>query len=221
MTNPDIFQQVLSQISRIRTICSQKDWNLKQDLIIDRAATIEEVNKIENQLGFKLPPDYKELFLTFAKRLDFSYQFDKRHPDEFNGIFSGEISWDLDALPEMHEQYLLWVEASLMPEYNDPEAIEITRQNWMQKVPLLSVPNGDLILIGDAPSEVMYFSHEGDKMHGKILGSSLFEFLEFHSRVGFIGSEDWQFEPFFNYQENKMETIGPKVDRFIKWHFED
>jgi hypothetical protein len=35
--------------------------------------------------------------------------------------------------------------------------------------------------------------------------------------VGFIGSEDWQFEPFFDFEQNKMVTTGPKVKRFINW----
>jgi len=117
----------------------------------------------------------------------------------------------------MYEDYLSWVEASLNPKMNDPEAIEITQKNWKGRIPFMEVPDGDLILIGSNPSEIVFLSHEGEKMHGKILANNLFEFFEFHAKTGFIGSEGWQFEPFYNFETNEMETSGPKVDRFVKW----
>ncbi len=52
-------------------------------------------------------------------------------------------------------------------------------------------------------------------MHGKMLGKNLWQFLDFYSRIGFAGSEDWQLEPFFDYDLNIMVTEGEKVDRFI------
>jgi len=53
-------------------------------------------------------------------------------------------------------------------------------------------------------------------MHEKKLGNNLWSFLDFHSRVGFVGSEDWQFEPFFNFEKDKMITSGEKIERFIQ-----
>lgn len=80
----------------------------------------------------------------------------------------------------------------------------------------MDVPNGDIIAVGNNPSEVIYFSHEGDTMHGKILGNNLWNFLEFYSRVGFAGSEDWQLEPFFDFEKNIMMTNSDKVDPYAK-----
>ena len=107
------------------------------------------------------------------------------------------------------------MKASLDPKFNDTESIQITEKLWQNKLPLIDVPNGDIIVVGDSPSEVIYFSHEGDTMHGKILGQNLWQFLDFYSRIGFAGSEDWQLEPFFDYDKNIMVTEGEKVDRFI------
>lgn len=78
----------------------------------------------------------------------------------------------------------------------------------------MDVPNGDIIVIGNNPSEIIYFSHEGDTMHGKILGDNLWDFLDFYSRIGFAGSEDWQLEPFFDFDKNIMVTQGDKVERY-------
>ena len=217
MTNIEVFQQVLDQINWIKNVISKRGWELKKDIAFERPATLLELTEVENQLGFSLPGEYRELFLSCAKSLEFRYQFKEEPPEEFSGIFSGEIYWDLDRLPQMFEDYLGWVEGSLMEDSNDPRAIRITKKNWQKKVPFMEVGNGDIVIVGYSPSEVMYFSHEGDDMHGKILGKSLFEFLEFHSRVGFIGSEDWQFEPFYNFKIDRMETTGAKVDRFIQW----
>lgn len=102
------------------------------------------------------------------------------------------------------------------PDSNDEESIAITEQIWHDKLAIINVPNGDVIAIGNNPSEVVYFSHEGDDMHGKILGESLWSFLDFYSRIGFAGSEDWQLEPFFDFERNKMVMHGDKVDRYAE-----
>ncbi len=217
MTQEELFNHLLIQFTWIKSIIKRKNWNLLQNLIIDKPATIIEVRNIEDQLGFSLPEEYKILFTKFSKRVEFRYQFDEEPPKEYQGIFSGEIYWNLDKLVDIHRYFLEWVDASLDPSSNDAEAIEITKRLWKKKIPLMQVPNGDIIVIGLDTSEVIYFSHEGDAMHGKTLGQTLFDFLEFHSRVGFIGSEDWQFKPFFNYEQNKMVTKGGKIENFIKW----
>src|SRR5690606_5616497 len=115
---------------------------------------------------------------------------------------------------EQYTNFQEWIKASIDPEYNDREAIEITEKLWQDKLPLMDVPNGDIIAIGNNPSEIIYFSHEGDTMHGKILGNNLWNFLDFYSRIGFAGSEDWQLEPFYDFDKNIMVTQGDKVDRY-------
>ncbi|MGV3586018.1 MAG: SMI1/KNR4 family protein [Adhaeribacter sp.] len=213
-----VFQQVLNKIEWIKGIAERKGWDIIQDLIYKEPASIDEVNIIEKEIGIQLPKDYKQLFTECSRNFEFRYQFDEETPEEFKGIFSGEIYWNLDRFKEQYnDNYVYWAKDWLDTSNPDKEALEQEAKILNNKVPLMEVPNGDLIVIGYNPSEVIYFSHEGDDMHGKVLGESLWSFLEFHSRVGFIGSEDWQFEPFFDYEQNKMITIGPKVERFINW----
>ncbi len=214
MTHLETYEQVLDKINWISKIAIRKNWEISRPLQVDSPATMEDILFVENQIGQAIPSDLKKLF-TFAKHLSFSYQFDETLSQEFRQNFSGEIYWNLDTLAEQYANFKEWVKASLDPTFNDSDSIEITEKLWQNKIPLIDVPNGDIIVVGDSPSEVLYFSHEGDTMHGKMLGDNLWQFLDFYSRIGFAGSEDWQLEPFFDYDNNIMVTEGEKVDRFI------
>jgi len=214
MTHQETYKQVLDKINWISKIAIRKNWKITGPLYIERPATMEDIQAVEKQIGQTIPIDLKELF-TFAKHLSFSYQFDETLSQEFRQNFSGEIYWSLNTLSEQYDNFKEWVKTSLDPEFNDADAIEITEKLWQNKLPLIDVPNGDIIVVGNSPSEVLYFSHEGDTMHGKVLGKNLWQFLDFYSRIGFAGSEDWQLEPFFDHDKNIMVTEGEKVDRFI------
>ena len=117
----------------------------------------------------------------------------------------------------MLNNYKGWIEASLDPAYNDEDVIEITERIIRNKIPLVEIYTGDLIVVGNNPSEVIFLSHEGDKLHGKILGDNLWDFLEFHTKVGFVGFEDWHFEPFYDFQNDKLKSDGKEVEEFNDW----
>lgn len=215
MTEEDVYKQVLNKIESLAGIAKRKKWTIKLKPFIDRPATITDINLVEEQIGKTMPDDLKKLFL-FSKHVEFRYQFDETLSEEFRQNFSGAIYWNLNSLAEQYNNFQEWVKASLDPDYNDPESVAITESLWRNKFPIMDVPNGDVIAVGSEPSEVIYFSHEGDRMHGKILGDNLWNFLDFYSRIGFAGSEDWQLEPFFDFNKNIMVTHGDKVDRYLQ-----
>ncbi|MFC1224981.1 SMI1/KNR4 family protein [Pedobacter sp. BG31] len=210
-----IYKQVISKIDWILDIAKRKNWKIKLKPFIDNPATVAEIDSVEKQIGKAIPDDLRKLFL-FSRHLEFSYQFDETLSEEFRQNFSGEIYWNLNSLAKQYANFQKWIKASLNPEYNDREAIEITEKLWHDKLPLMDVSNGDIIAIGNNPSEIVYFSHEGDIMHGKTLGDNLWNFLDFYSSIGFAGCEDWQLEPFFDYEKNIMVTEGCKVERYRK-----
>ncbi|MCE7995239.1 MAG: SMI1/KNR4 family protein [Roseivirga sp.] len=216
MTEKEVFDQLVRKVNDLKKIIKKRHWNLKKDLILEGPATDKEINQMEKLLGIDIPQDYKTLF-RFSKRAEFSYQFEEDLPEEFSDIFSGEIYWNLSTLPEQMENFKGWIEASTDPDYNDPEAIEITSRLSPNKIPLLEVYNGDVIVIGNEPSEVIYLSHDGDDCHGMKLGDNLWQFLEFHSRIGFAGSEGWQLTPFYNFESGRIETHGEVAGRFTDW----
>ena len=203
MKPEETYQQLMTRIQELIIICKRKKWSITQKPIVKRPASDRLINKIQNQIGQTIPEDLKTLF-RMSRQV------------EFRQNFSGEISWSLKELPNRIKEFKQWIDAFLDPEFNDVSEIEKCREEWENMIPLMWVPNGDVIAVNLDPSEVVYFSHEGDDMHGKVLGKSLWEFLDFYSRVGFAGSEDWQLEPFFDFNKNEMITQGEKVERFIK-----
>lgn len=214
MTPDKIYHQLIERIKELEIICKRKNWSLTQKTIIKRPASNRLIKRIENQIGKQIPNDLKELY-RMSRQVEFSYQYDEYLSEEFRENFSGHISWNLKKMPEQVEEFQEWISAFLDPEFNDHDYIEKCNKEWGNMLPLINVPNGDVIAVNLDPSEVVYFSHECDVMHGKVLGKNLWEFLEFHLRIGFAGSEDWQFEPFFDFEKNEMITSGAKVERFI------
>ena len=219
MTEEQTYKQVLNKIDWILEIAKRKNWNIITMPFVDEPATIEEINAVEKQIGKTIPLDFKKLFL-FSRHVDFGYSFDEtlseEFREEFKDNFAGEIYWNLNTLVEQYVRFQGWVGLYLDPQYNDPDEIELAEKTWFDKLPIIDVTNGDTILVGNNPSEVVYFSHEMDEMHGKILGENLWAFLDFYSRIGFAGSECWQLEPFFDYDNDVMITHGSKVDRYIE-----
>ena len=215
MKPEETYQQLMTRIQELIIICKRKKWSITQKPIVKRPASDRLINKIQNKIGQTIPEDLKTLF-RMSRQVEFGYQFDETLSEEFRQNFSGEISWSLKELPNRIKEFKQWIDAFLDPEFNDVSEIEKCREEWENMIPLMWVPNGDVIAVNLDPSEVVYFSHEGDDMHGKVLGKSLWEFLDFYSRVGFAGSEDWQLEPFFYFNKNEMITQGEKVERFIK-----
>jgi len=213
MTNQEVFIKVLDKIQQLVVIAHRKNWAITREPLIGNPARIEEIENVEKQIDRIIPGDLKELFLL-SRHVEFSYQFDETLSEEFRQNFGGEIYWNLDTLAQQYADFQLWIEALLDPKYNDLDTIETGKKLWQNKLPIVNVPNGDIIAIGSNPSEVIYFSHEGDSMHGKIIGNSLWSFLDFYSRIGFTGSEDWQLEPFFDFEMNKMITEGEKVEKY-------
>lgn len=213
MTEEQTYKQVLEKIKWLQDIAKRKQWTITLKPLIERPATTDEIDSVEKQIGKTLPEDLKRLFL-FSKHVEFSYQFGEMLSEEFRQNFSGEIYWNLDSLADQYSNFQEWIKASVDPEYNDSEAIVITEKLWQDKLAIMNVPNGDIIAIGNNPSEIIYFSHERDIMHGKVLGDNLWNFLDFYSRIGFAGSEDWQLEPFYDFDKNIMVTQGDKVERF-------
>lgn len=213
MTDEETYKQVINNIDWLLDIAKRKNWTITLKPFIDRPATVAEIDSVEKQIGKTIPDALRKLFL-FSRHLEFRYQFNETLSEEFRQNFSGDIYWNLNSLAEQYNNFKEWIKASIDSEYNDSEAIEITEKIWQDKLPLMDVPNGDIIAIGNNPSEIIYFSHEGDTMHGKILGDNLWNFLDFYSRIGFAGSEHWQLEPFYDFDKNSMITQGDKIDRY-------
>lgn len=213
-----LYQNIKIRLSEIEILAKKKNWDIIETLKIEEPASKNEILEIEKKIRKKLPCEYKEILMNFSKKVSLSYHLDIEAPEEFKEVFSGEIFWDINKIIDLTKLYTEWIEASIDPEYNDKQAIIITKKYGLNSTPFMSVPNGDLIIINDITNEVFYLDHEGGEMHGKRLGKSFFNFLDIWTQIGIIGSEGWQFEAIYDFENNKLLPIdNEKVQRWIDW----
>ena len=165
---------------------------------IKNPATESEVQVLEKELGYTLPSELREVFLNFTSGIEFYWDINKKRdenflPDEFSGIFCGELKFDLNLILDCEADRKGWIE-NVYPDYED----EYDRI-YHNKLAFQRVDNGDLIAIELEPEnygKVVYLSHDGSDNHGRYMGENFKEFLLNYTAIGCTGGEDWQWEDF-------------------------
>ena len=189
-----------------------------EPLAIEKPATEEEVKAVEAQLGYTLPPHFREVLLENTAHLEFGWDInditdeDKDFlPEKLVEIFCGELLFGLDLLLGYEESRKSWVE-DVYPDYNN----EYDRV-WHNKMAFHQVGNGDYIAIELEPEnygKVVYLSHDGASNLGTYLADNFKEFLMNYAAVGCTGGEDWQWEPFYT----KGKGIDPTSKNAKTWY---
>ena len=131
-------------------------------LTIEKPATEDEIKAVEAQLGYTLPPHFREVLLENTAHLEFYWSIytdededyededDEDYEDEENGVFlpdelaeisSGELLFGLDLLLGYEESRKGW-EEDVYPDYNN----EYDRV-WHNKMAFHQIGNGDYIAI--------------------------------------------------------------------------
>ncbi len=166
---------------------------------LDDVATIEEVQKIEEELQVKLPNELKEFFLNFTKDLYFFCPFNNQLQNKMTGelkqIAHASLIISLQHLYNSEMSRRAWIENC----YNNPD--NPYDKVYYNKLAFMSVGNGDLIAFDLQQKEepkVVYLSHDDHQIHGYTLGNSLNEFLDSYLNICLCGLEAWQFESFIN-----------------------
>ena len=205
-----------------------------EPLTIEKPATEDEIKAIEAQLGYALPPHFREVLLENTAHLEFYWNIctdededkdyeddeDEDYEEEENGVFlpdelteisSGELLFGLDLLLGYEESRKGW-EEDVYPDYNN----EYDRV-WHNKMAFHQVGNGDYIAIELEPEnygKVVYLSHDGSENHGLYIADNFKEFLMNYAAVGCTGGEDWQWEPFYT----KGKGIDPSSENALAWY---
>ena len=102
-----------------------------EPLTIEKPATEDEIKAVEAQLGYTLPPHFREVLLENTAHLEFYWSIytdeDEDYEDEENGVFlpdelaeisSGELLFGLDLLLGYEESRKGW-EEDVYPDYNN------------------------------------------------------------------------------------------------------
>jgi len=186
-------------------------------LMIEKPATEEEIKAVEEQLGYILPPHFREVLLENTAHLEFGWDIDDiideediSLPDKLAEIFRGKLLFGLDLLLDYEEDRQDW-EGEVYPN-SDKEYDRV----WHNKMSFFQVGNGDYIAIELEPEnygKVVYVSHDGSENHGLYIADNFKEFLINYAAVGCTGGDDYQWEPF--YTEGK--GIDPTSENAQAW----
>ena len=189
-----------------------------EPLTIEKPATEEEIKAVEAQLGYTLPPHFREVLLENTAHLDFYWDINDITdededflPDEICGIFAGKLRFGLDLLL-LYEEYRAGWQKDVFPNYQD----EYDRV-WHNKMCFQKVFNGDYIAIELEPEnygKVVYLSHDGSENHGLYIADNFKEFLMNYAAVGCTGGDDWQWESFYS----KSKGIDPTSKNAKTWY---
>jgi len=189
-----------------------------EPLTIEKPATEDEIKAIEAQLGYTLPPHFREVLLGNTAHLDFYWDInditdegDISLPDKLVEIFRGQLLFGLDLLLDYEDDRKGWVK-EVYPDYNN----EYDRV-WHNKMSFHQVGNGDYIAIELEPEnyeKVVYLSHDGSENHGLYIADNFKEFLMNYAAIGCTGGEDWQWEPFYT----KGKGIDPTCENAQAWY---
>ena len=189
-----------------------------EPLAIEKPATEEEIKAVEAQLGYTLPPHFREVLLENTTHLEFWWDINDITdededflPEELAEIFCGELLFGLDLLLGYEESRKSWIE-DVYPDYNNKYD-----RVWHNKMSFQQVGNGDYIAIELEPEnygKVVYVSHDGSENHGLYIADNFKEFLMNYAAVGCTGGEDWQWEPFYT----KGKGIDPSSKNAKTWY---
>ena len=189
-----------------------------EPLTIEKPTTEEEIKAVEEQLGYTLPPHFREVLLENTAHLEFGWDIDDiideeeiSLPDKLAEIFRGKLLFGLDLLLDYEEDRQDW-EGDAYPN-SDKEYDRV----WHNKMSFFQVGNGDYIAIELEPEnygKVVYLSHDGSENHGLYIADNFKEFLMNYAAVGCTGGEDWQWEPFYT----KGKGIDPTSKNAKTWY---
>ncbi|EPD98916.1 SMI1/KNR4 family protein [Capnocytophaga sp. oral taxon 336] len=189
-----------------------------EPLTIEKPATEDEIKAIEAQLGYTLPPHFREVLLENTAHLDFYWDInditdegDISLPDKLVEIFRGQLLFGLDLLLDYEDDRKGWVK-EVYPDYNN----EYDRV-WHNKMSFHQVGNGDYIAIELEPEnygKVVYLSHDGSENHGLYIADNFKEFLMNYAAIGCTGGEDWQWDPFYT----KGKGLDPTCENAQAWY---
>lgn len=213
-----LWEQWTKQWNWILEIAKRRKWDYR-DLIIKPAVDIKKVEQIEAELGVTYPFEFKHILTEYSSGVDFFWQIKNEETEgEFKEVFRGcgrGYLWDFHQSKELYEGYLGWVENCFSNHDDTYDKV------WHNKVPLLRVMNGDIIGFDTATSKancpIVYLSHDDGALHGHKLADNFIEFITRISNIGCVGTEDWQYKPFYDFTKMEITKTDPVIDRWKLW----
>lgn len=183
------------------------------DVVYDKmpAATEEELDAMEEELGQPLPESLRLAFLRFSKGLRFEADFSHMASElpmaaELKrAVFRARLAFSPQGVLEAERERQDLAENV----FTLKTAYDRLSQN---KLGLMLVQNGDVIA-ADLEEEaedppVVYLSHDEGPGHGYRLGDNFGDFIDRVIELGAVGPEDVQLMPFLADEESGLDSEG-------------
>ena len=182
-------------------------------LTIEAPAALHDIERVEGELGFQLPIAFRQTLLEFSRSVNMYWYLADRPAPPFRDIFSGTCQWSLDGLLASERGRQAWVDTNF-PDQSNPY-----HRVWHGKLSFAEVATGDILAIDLTVDSgpVVFVSHDGSAIHGWRLGDDFTDFLTRCSRLGFVGPEDWQFEPFLADPLSGLRVDSANAERWRGW----
>jgi cell wall assembly regulator SMI1 len=207
--SPDTLRRSLEDL---QSKLSSRNYDVRS-LVLEAAASEDEVAQLEGKLGFPVPPKFRRLLLEVSHHVEFRWfaPDGTDYPEPFESNFSGDLHWSLEFAGQFNSDKDSWI-TEVFPNSNDPyDAI------WHDKFAFYEVGNGDYLSIDLSPEkyeQIVYLSHDGGEGHGHVLAQDIFDLLDRWIPLGCTGGEDWQWLPF---TDDKKGPIDPSSDIADRW----
>ncbi|MCB0540373.1 MAG: SMI1/KNR4 family protein [Bacteroidetes bacterium] len=184
-----------------------------RELIFENPASEEQLLKIEKELNYKIPNEFRNVLLNVSAHLEFKWFLpdDFELPKELDGIFCGEIHWGTNFIIDFNKSKDNWIKVCFPDQNNEYDKV------WHNKFVFQEVGNGDYLSIDISEEnygKIIYLSHDDGEGHGFIMSNSFTELIDNWGNLGFPGGEDWQWLPF---TKNKNSGINPKCKNANTW----
>ena len=190
-----------------------------RELVCKEIAKEDDILKLERDLGYKLPIEFRQALKEISSHIEFFYSIYNEEkelislPSELMEIFCGELHFGIDLIPVFEESRRGWIDICY-PDYDNPYD-----RVFHNKLAFQEVGNGDLLAIDlekESYGRVVYLSHDGSDLHGYVMANSFAEFIEEYTKLGCVGGEDWQWEVFTNHRTTPIDSSCENAKKWLE-----
>jgi SMI1 / KNR4 family (SUKH-1) len=194
------------------TACARLGGDARS-LSVAGPASDSEVSNVERELGIVLPQSFRRALTEFSSAFRLTWFLPEQVETPFKGIFGGDFGWNLGHLLPLEEERKSWVRECFSNE-NDP-----CDRVWHRKLALHPVGNGDYLALDLAQEScpLVYLSHDDGEGHGYVLGTDFESALTQWTKLGCVGSEDWQWLPFVQGAASGLNADCENARRWREW----
>ncbi|MFQ6177646.1 SMI1/KNR4 family protein [Bacillus paranthracis] len=177
-----------------------------EEIIVEAPLKEKEIIEIEETLGIQIPLSYRKVLVECFSYFEWEWDMpeDIEVDEMFEEIYGSRGVLGLRELIECENRRRELVRDI----FNEPE--NLYDQTWKNKLAFFDVGNGDLLafdLMSDKEDlPVVYLNADDDELHGSVLGENFIDFMDKWSRIGFVGGESWNLQPFLG--ENGIDPEG-------------